>query len=173
MGNLVGYKYLKTYQLATVIYDLTVQFCKKYIDYRSRTNDQMTQAARSGKQNIAEGYLEKSLKMYIKLVGVSRGSLGELLEDFEDYARQNKLTVWPKEKTRDIREMREIWEKSTPDSPYIPDLPPNPEVTVNLLIALLNQTNYLLDKQAAALEEKFLNEGGYTENLFKKRLARR
>lgn len=173
MGNLVGYKYLRTYQLATVIYDLTVQFCKKYIDYRSRTNDQMTQAARSGKQNIAEGYLEKSLKMYIKLVGVSRGSLGELLEDYEDYARQNKLPIWPKEKTREIREMREIWEKSVPDSPYIPNLPLNPEIAVNLLIALLNQANYLLDKQATALEEKFLSEGGYTENLFKKRLARR
>lgn len=172
MGNVVGYKYLKTYQLATAIYDLTVQFCTRYIDKRSRTNDQMTQAARSGKQNIAEGYLEKSLKMYIKLVGVSRGSLGELLEDYEDYARQKRIAIWEIAKAREIREIRDIREKSTPDKPYIPNLPNNPEVAINLLITLLNQANYLLDRQSAALEEKFVREGGYSENLFKKRLER-
>ena len=170
MGNLVGYKYLKTYQLATVAYDLTIEFCNRYIDKRSRTHDQMVQAGRSGKQNIAEGYLEKSLKMYIKLVGVSRGSFGELLEDYEDYARQNKISIWTKEKTRDIREIREIWEKSTPDNPHIPSLPNNPETAVNLLITLINQINYLLDRQSTSLEEKFIKQGGYSENLFKKRL---
>lgn len=85
--SLPGYKYLKTYQLAVVIFDLTMEFVRLYIDSRSRTKDQMEQAVRSGKQNIVEGYLEKSLKMYIKLVGVSRGSFGELLEDFLDFAR--------------------------------------------------------------------------------------
>lgn len=173
MGNLAGYKYLKSYQNSIVIYDLTVQFCNRYINKKSRTHDQMVQAARSGKQNIAEGYLEKSLKMYIKLVGVSRGSLGELLEDYEDYARQNKIQVWPKEKAREIREMRDIWERSTPSVPYIPSLPDNPELAVNLLITLLNQANYLLDRQIAALEEKFIKGGGYSENLYKKRIAQR
>lgn len=173
MGNLVGYKYLKTYQLATVAYDLTIEFCDRYINKKSRTHDQMVQAGRSGKQNIAEGYLEKSLKMYIKLVGVSRGSFGELLEDYEDHARQNKISIWTKEKTRDMREIREIWEKSTPDNPYIPSLPSRPEVAVNLLITLINQINYLLDRQIASLEEKFIKEGGYSENLLKKRLISR
>ena len=173
MRNLVGYKYLRSYQTATVIYDLTIMFCDKYIDRRSRTHDQMVQAARSGKQNIAEGYLEKSLKMYIKLLGVSRGSLGELLEDYEDFARQRKIPIWPLEKVRVMREIREIREKSLPDRPYIPDLPDNLETCVNLLLTLINQANYLLDKQISSLEEKFIKEGGYSENLYRKRMERR
>lgn len=172
MGNLAGYKYLKSYQLATVVYDLTTEFCNRYIDRRSRTHDQMVQAARSGKQNIAEGYLEKSLKMYIKLLGVSRGSFGELLEDYEDSARQRKILLWPKGKTGEIREIREIWERSTPNNPHIPHLPDNPERAINLLITLVNQANFLIDRQIKALEEKFIREGGYSENLFKRRLKK-
>lgn len=173
MGNLVGYKYLKSYQLAVIIVDLNVEFVKRWIDRKSRTKDQMEQAGRSGKQNIAEGYLEKSLKMYIKLVGVSRGSFGELLEDYEDYVRQHKIPIWPKEKTRGMREIREIWANLSPDTPFIPNLPSNPEIAVNLLITLLNQENFLLDRQIKSLEEKFLKEGGYSEKLFKKRLQQR
>lgn len=173
MASQAGYKYLKTYQLALVNYDLTVEFCKRYISKFSRTYDQMVQAARSGKQNIAEGYLEKSLKGYIKLLGVSRGSFGELLEDYEDFARQRKIPIWDKDKARDIREIREMREKSKPDNPYIPNLPDNPELVVNLLLTLINQENYLLDRQIASLEEKFIREGGYTENLFRKRLKER
>ena len=168
-----GYKYLKTYQLSVVIYDLTVQFCDRFISIKSRTHDQMVQASRSGKQNIAEGYLEKSLKMYIKLVGVARGSLGELLEDYEDYARQHKIALLPKEKAREIREIGEIREKSSAENPYIPHLPDNPNDAVNLLVTLTNQANFLLDRQIASLEEKFVNEGGYSEKLFKRRLAQR
>jgi restriction system protein len=168
-----GYKYLKSYQLSTVIYDLTVQFVEKYISRYSRTCDQMTQAARSGKQNIAEGFLEKSLKMYIKLLGVARGSLGELLEDYEDYARQHQIPLWSLEKVRGIGEIRDIWERSTTDHPYVPNLPDNPEETVNLLVTLINQANYLLDKQGKALEEKFIKEGGYSEKLYTRRLEER
>ncbi|MDO8637983.1 MAG: four helix bundle suffix domain-containing protein [Candidatus Daviesbacteria bacterium] len=171
--GLAGFKYLKTYQLAVIIFDLNMEFVRLYIDYKSRTKDQMEQAGRSGKQNIAEGYLERSLKMYIKLVGVSRGSFGELLEDYEDFARLNNILVWGAEKGRDMREMRDIWAKLNPHTPYIPSFPNNPETAVNLLITLLNQENYLLDRQIKALEEKFIKEGGYSENLFKKRLERR
>lgn len=173
MVSQVGYKYLKTYQLALVIYDLTVEFCKRYISGFSRTYDQMVQAARSGKQNIAEGYLERSLKGYIKLLGVSRGSFGELLEDYEDFARQRKVPIWGKDKARGIREIWEIREKSKPNNPYIPNLPDNPELAVNFLLTLINQENYLLDRQIASLEEKFVREGGYTEKLFRKRLTQR
>ena len=169
--TLAGYKYLKTYQLAVTVFDLTMEFVCQWIDPKSRTKDQMEQAARSGKQNILEGYLEKSLKMYIKLVGVSRASFGELLEDYADFARLRKIPIWPKEKAREMREMRDIWEKSTPDNSYVPSLPNDPEKSVNLLITLLNQENYLLDRQIQALEKKFISEGGYSENLFKKRLA--
>ncbi len=171
--GLAGFKYLKTYQLAVIIFDLNMEFVRIYIDYKSRTKDQMEQAGRSGKQNIAEGYLEKSLKMYIKLVGVARASFGELLEDYEDFARLNKISVWGAEKGRDMREMREIWAKLNPYNPYIPTLPNNPETAVNLLITLLNQDNYLLDRQIKSLEEKFAKEGGYSEKLFNKRIEYR
>ncbi len=171
--SLAGYKYLKSYQLTVVIYDLTVRFCNRFINPRSRTHDQMVQAARSGKQNIAEGYLEKSLKMYIKLVGVARASLAELLEDYQDYARQKQIPIWDKKQAGDMRVIREIWEKTTPDTPYIPDLPHNPELVINLLLTLINQAGFLLDRQITSLEQKFLTEGGYAENLFKKRLEYR
>ena len=85
-----GYRSLKSYQMAEIIYDATVAFCERFIDKRSRTVDQMTQAARSGKQNIAEGSMASatSKKTELKLIGVARASLEELLLDFEDFLRQ-------------------------------------------------------------------------------------
>jgi len=177
MKRQAGYEYLLAYKATTVIYDLTVQFCKRWVNPRSRTNDQMIQAARSGRQNIAEGYKQQSLKSYIKLCGVARGSQEELLKDYEDYARQNYITVWSKDKARAIREIRVIWREIREDLPYHPNhpypLPRKKERAVNLLLTLINQTNYLLDKQIASLEKKFVAEGGYTENLFRKRLRKR
>jgi restriction system protein len=175
-----GYKYLKTYQLAAVIYDLTVEFCEKFLPgfvYR-RTREQMVQvfdsegqspqaqtrrAARSGKQNIAEGSELRSLKSYIKLCGVAEGSLKELLEDFQDFLRQRRLPLWSKNdlRVRKIRGIRVIDK---------PDLPDHPEEAANLLITLVNQTTFLLDRQIKSLEEKFVQEGGYTEKLFRQRL---
>jgi four helix bundle suffix protein len=92
-----GFRRLVTYQLATVIYDVTVRFCIRYIDRRSRTHDQMVQAARSGKQNIAEGSLASatSRKTELKLTGVARASLVELALDYEDFLRQRRLERWP------------------------------------------------------------------------------
>lgn len=167
-----GYKYLRTYQLATIIYDCAVIFCDRYIDKRSRTHDQMVQAGRSGKQNIAEGYEEKSLQGYIKLLGIARASHVELLEDFLDYARQNRISTWPKEdpRTREFRDLRVIGDLDRPD---LPELPENPETAVNYLLTLLHQEIYLEEKQIASLEQKFIREGGFTENLFKKRMEYR
>ena len=92
-----GYKTLPFYIQSEIIYDFTAVFCEKYIDKRSRTHDQMVQAARSGKQNIAEGYLEKSIESKIKLVGVARASLEEFLNDYQDYLRQHNLQTWSKD----------------------------------------------------------------------------
>jgi four helix bundle suffix protein len=174
--NKAGYEYLLAYKLTVPIYDLTVEFVKKYISPYSRTTDQMQQAARSGMQNISEGYKQQSLAGYIKLCGVSRGSLEELLGDFLAYARQNKLEVWDKEKAkREIREIGEIWEiinhyPSLPFQPYFPSLPVEPTKAVNLLITLKQQANYLLDRLIASLKEKHTREGGFNENLLKRRL---
>lgn len=171
-----GYKYLLTYQYASVIYDLTVEFCDFYINKKSRTHDQMTQAARSGKQNIAEGYKFQSLQSYIKLLGVSRGSLVELAEDYEDFLRQRKLLRWDKDgpRVKRMREMRVMRDRNgnffLPHHPHIPHLP---ELAANLMLTLCNKANFLLDHQIKVLEEKFISEGGYTENLFRKRLSRR
>jgi len=168
--TLPGYKYLRSYQISVIIYDLTVEFCKKWIPRYSRTYDQMEQSARSGKQNIAEGYLEKSLKSYIYLLGVAYASLGELLEDYEDFLRQKELSHWGKEDLR-IREFREFRVFSDPPNPpNTPKLPQDAEEAANLLITLIHQAQFLLNKQMTSLEEKFVREGGYTENLFKKRL---
>lgn len=166
-----GYQTLIAYQLSVVIFDLTNQFCKRYIT--GRTVDQMIQAARSGKQNIVEGSLEKSLKMNIKLTGVARASLAELLEDYKDYLRINNLKLWDKEdpQVREIRSLRispnesneTNWSNWTNTS----------ERFCNLMATLINLDCYLLDQMLRVLEHKFVTEGGYSENLFKKRLENR
>src|SRR3989337_243838 len=94
-----GYRELKSYQNAEIVYDGTVKFCDRCIDRRSRTHDQMVQASRSGKQNIAEGSMASgtSKKTELKLVGVARASLEELLLDFEDFLRQRGLPPWGKD----------------------------------------------------------------------------
>lgn len=165
-----GYKHLNSYILATVIHDLTVQFCKKWINPRSRTYDQMEQAARSGKQNIAEGYTMQSLESYIKLLGVADGSTKELAADYEDFLRQHNLTTWDKNdsRIRAFRDFRAVW--ISPNRPNTPNLPNNPEQAANMLLTFCQMETYLLKKQIAALEEKFIKEGGFREKLFVKRL---
>src|SRR3990167_1430993 len=102
-----GYKSLPFFKQTEIVYDFTVAFAQKYIDYKSRTRDQMVQAARSGKQNIPEGYLQKSLESRIKLLGVSRGSLEELLNDYLDFLRQQGLKLWEMEdpKAKEVRKL--------------------------------------------------------------------
>ncbi len=97
-----GYRSLKSFQVAEVVYDLTVRFCDKYIDRFSRTRDQMVQAARSGRQNIAEGSMASatSKKTELKLTGVAKASLEELRLDYEDYLRQRKLPIWDRNDAR-------------------------------------------------------------------------
>lgn len=168
-----GYKYLAGYILAVVIHDLTVQFIARWINPRSRTVDQMTQGARSGKQNIAEGYTVQSLETYIKLVGVAQGSLKELGADFEDFLRQNNFEIWDKEdsRVRGFRAFRAVWVK--PNIPNTPNLPNNPEEAANMLLTFCQMETFLLGRLIESLKNKFVNEGGFRENLFKKRLEKK
>jgi len=174
-----GYEYLLAYKITIPIYDYTVVFCHRWIDYKSRTKDQMEQAARSGSVNIAEGYAQKSLSSYIKLSGVAAGSQEELLKDYLSFARQHQLPVWDKDRVvREVREIGEVWQilKGTPtlpDSPHFPDLPKDSMKAVNLMITLTNQANYLIKRLIISLELKHTQEGGFSENLLKKRLAYR
>ena len=156
-----GYRKLRSYQVAEMVYDATVSFCDRFIDKRSRTHDQMVQAARSGVQNIAEGSMASatSKKTELKLTGVARASLEELLLDFEAFLRQRGLNIWAK----DSPEALAIREKNLSD----------PEVAANTLICLVNQASYLLRRQLRNLEQQFLTEGGFTERIYKARTQAR
>ncbi len=167
-----GYHHLTTFMLATVIYDLTVEFCDEFLDDRKylRTIGQMTQAGRSGRQNIGEGYEEKSLQSYIKLLGVADASLEELKLDYEDFLRQRHLPLWPKTdpKIRAFREFRVVWVNE--NTLNTPTLPKDPTEAANLMLTLIAQATYLLSRQITSLENKFIREGGYREKMFQKRL---
>lgn len=168
-----GYRNLKSYQTTLVIYDLSVLFVQKYIPRTSRTRDQMEQAARSSKQNIAEASMASgtSKKSELKLMGVARASLEELLQDYEDYLRQRDLHLWHKDSPQ-ARKVRSLAYKSNKSymtyKTYIES--DNPEVAANSLVCLINQANYLLDRQIASLMESFVTKGGFSENLLKRRL---
>ncbi|PYS36639.1 MAG: four helix bundle protein [Acidobacteria bacterium] len=171
-----GYRELKSFQHAELVYDCTVKFCDRFIDPRSRTHDQMVQAARSGRQNIAEGSQASgtSKKFELKLVSVARASLEELLLDYEDFLRQRGLTLWGKDHptARVIRSLAYETNRSySTYSPYIEKSPP--EVAANTIICLIHQTNYLLDQQLRQLEKAFLQEGGFTERLYRARTTAR
>ena len=139
----------------------------------------MEQAARSGTANILEGATQNSLAGYIKLSGVARGSLEELLKDYQAYARQNRIPIWTRDESiRKIREIGLIWEiiknaPTLPDSPHFPNLPNQSDIAVNFLITLIHQANYLIDKLIISLENKHMRDGGFSENLLKKRLQYR
>lgn len=167
-----GYKNLPFFKQTAIIYDFTVAFVQKYIDFKSRTKDQMEQAARSGKQNIAEGYLQKSLEGRLKLLGVARGSLEELLNDYQDFLRQRNLKLWEKD-SEEARKVRSLVYNSYNGYNNYKIYIQNPENAANAIICLINQTNSLLDQKLRWLEEKFVNEGGFRENLFKKRMEKR
>jgi four helix bundle suffix protein len=164
-----GYKYLSSYILATVICDLNLQFCDRYIRKHSRTYEQMEQGGRSGKQNIAEGYTVQSLETYIRLAGVAEGSMKELAADYEDFLRQHGYEIWEKNdpRVRVFRNFRAVWKK--PNIPNTPNLPNNPEEAANMLLTFCQMETFLLSRQIDALKKKFESEGGFRENLFKKR----
>lgn len=170
----MSYTELKSYQQATIIYDFTVEFCKRYIARYSRTTDQMTQAARSGKQNIAEGsqISRTSRSTEIKLISVARASFQEILEDYQDFLRQNGLAQWEAhgDQSRKVRAIAFVKDRTYKSyKTYLE----NQEDAANAMICLIHQTNYLLDQQIRALEDRFVKEGGYRENLLKRRLTHR
>lgn len=194
MEKQASYKNLRTYQQTVIISDLTAEFCEKFLEgdkgfKRFKLREQMEGAARSAKQCIAEGASQgTSLKGYIKLLGVALGSLKELYEDFEDFARQRGIEIWERGPKRDawvkkiLFEQLERYErdkgykggkKYKAKLPLNPSDPLDPSWAVNYLLNLINLTTYLLKKQIESLEEKFVEEGGYTENLFRRRLKHR
>lgn len=165
------------YKSAIVIYDLTELFCQRYLSdlkYK-RDVEQMRHAARSGKQNIAEGSLENSVEGNLKLTGVARASFGELLEDYKDFIRRNNLVLWDKNDSRvlEIRRIRSDSNKTnTTNKSYetYMSYTTEPERFANLMVTLCFTEGYLMDQLLRAIENKFMKEGGFRENLFRKRM---
>lgn len=179
-----GYRELRSFQVATVIYDATVSFCDRFVDKRSRTHDQMVQAARSGRQNIAEGSRASasSSQTELRLVNVARASLDELLLDYEDFLRQRGKRQWGKDdpQAREVRAVgvkRDSTDRTDPTehrriySRWLDAV--EPALVANAVLCLIHQANFLLDQQIAALEQGFIEGGGYTEQLASARLAAR
>jgi four helix bundle suffix protein len=171
-----GYRNLLSYQKAEIVYDATVSFCDRFIDRRSRTHDQMVQAARSGKQNIIEGSVASafSKETEIKLTGVARASLEELLADYRDFLRTRHLEEWPRDHAYALR-LRKL--NQIPNATYEHFRKgiehQDPAIAANVIIGLVQVTNYLLDRQIRKLEEAFLQEGGLRERMTRARLEER
>jgi four helix bundle suffix protein len=195
-----GYRKLKSFQVAQLVYDVTVRFCDRYIDPRSRTHDQMVQAARSGVQNIAEGSQASgtSKKMEMKLTNVARASLEELKLDYEDFLRQRGLPIWERSDPRrdalialrpGSAEDVAAWVKAAHDNsgrpgqgglggasgPSTASTPSTgatyPEIAANAALTLIAVAVALLDRQLAAQAAAFETEGGFTERLYRVRSA--
>ncbi len=171
-----GYKKLLSYQRAEIVYDATVYFCDHFIDRRSRTHDQMIQAARSGKQNIIEASMAAatSKESELKLTNVARASLEELLADYRDFLRVRGLQEWPLEHAY-VSRLRELIR--TPGASYATFRKgienPDPAIAANVIIGLIRVASTLLDRQLRNLEEAFVKEGGLRERMTRARLDER
>lgn len=168
-----NYRELLSYQKSEVVYDTTFRFCHKFLNKGDRTIDQMVQAARSGKQNISEGSEASgtSKETELKLTNVARSSLGELLNDYQDYLRVRDLILWDKD-SKEARYVRRLGNKPHVTfetfREFVETRPP--EVVANIAICLIHQANYLLDQQIRRLEQDFLKEGGLRERMTRARL---
>lgn len=182
-----GYRKLKTFQIARLVYDLTIVFCERYIDRFSRTRDQMIQAARSGVQNIAEGSQASgtSKKTELKLTNVARGSLEELRLDYEDFLRHRNLPLFAPDDPilKRFKNLRcstmadiERWvdqEISSFQSVSVRECPCESVLMANAALSLLNVEGYLLKRQIASQGNSFEKEGGFTERLYRVRSSQR
>lgn len=191
-----GYRHLKTFQIAQLCYDVTVRFCDRYISKRSRTHDQMIQAARSGVQNIAEGSQASgtSKKTELKLTSVARTSLEELRLDYEDFLRHRGLSLWAEDDPRrralvarrcrtaeEVAEwVREEHGRNGRNGPHggsiksIVSIPSTyPEIAANAALVLVGVACAPLDRQIRAQGEALMTEGGFTERIYRIRTERR
>ncbi|MEW6502244.1 MAG: four helix bundle suffix domain-containing protein [Thermodesulfobacteriota bacterium] len=186
-----GYRKLKSFQVAQLVYDLTVRFCDRYVEKRSRTRDQMVQAARSGVQNIAEGSQASgtSKKTELKLTSVARASLEELRLDYEDFLRQRGLEIWGREDYRRQRLVDRRCKTADEVAVWVGEeheggrsglggqggrkATTYPELAANAALVLLAVACALLDRQLAALATAFESEGGFSERLHRVRTQRR
>ena len=182
---------MKSFQVAQLVYDVTVRFCERYVDRFSRTRDQMEQAARSGVQNIAEGSQASgtSRKTELKLTNVARASLEELRRDYEDFLRQRGLRDWGPDDPRraelvalrpadvDVvaRWVHGICADGEAEETAGAEgaLPSHAEAAANAALTLIGVAGSLLDRQLAAQARAFKEEGGFSERLGRVRRGER
>lgn len=171
-----NYQDLLSYKKSEIVYDFTFRFCERFLKRGDRTIDQMVQAARSGKQNIAEGSKASitSTEMELKLTNVARASLEELLLDYQDFLRVRDFPLWEKNSKEALyvrklgKTENESYQTYQTYRTYMETRPP--EVLANIAICLIHQANYLLDQQIRRLEKDFLEKGGLRENMTRARL---
>ncbi len=184
-----GYRSTASFQTATMIYDATYWFCEKFLDQYSRMTDQMVQAARSGRLNIAEGSRASATSSHteLRLLNVARASLEELLLDFEDFLRHRHMTQWAPDspEAQAVRGVPGKFKRNQSDQSNLTDLTDQvrwelyapwlehdePAIRSNAIICLIHLANFLLDQQIAALEKGFVEEGCYSEQPAIRRLA--
>ncbi|MCF7911897.1 MAG: four helix bundle suffix domain-containing protein [Candidatus Cloacimonetes bacterium] len=180
-----GYRKLKSFQIAQLVFDITVRFCERYIDKYSRTRDQMVQAARSGVQNIAEGSEASatSRQTELKLTQVARSSLEELKLDYEDFLRQKNLNQWQRDdplrqefidcRCQSADQVADWIIEAAKRSPEKNTNILYPEYSANAALTLVNVAGYLLDRQIQRLARDFQNSGGFSERMHKARIDAR
>ena len=169
------YRHLRVYQVTEMIYDITFYFTQHYLSKGDRTVDQMVQAARSGKQNIAEGNqaAATSSETEIKLTNVAKASLEELLDDYEDYLRVRNLEQWGHLHPR-YEKMRQYAQSEQIKKEYAVTVQRmNDEEIANLCITLIHQAIYMLHKLLVTMQDRFVKEGGIKERMFQSRVEYR
>jgi four helix bundle suffix protein len=189
-----GYRKLKSFQVAQLVYDVTVRFVERYVERFSRSRDQMIQAARSGVQNIAEGSMASatSKKTELKLTGVARASMEELRLDYEDFLRQRGLCQWHKDDPRKSELIAKRLKNADEVAGWVKNVYKNgrnglngpkgtstksiksisssySEIAANAALTLIAAANSLLDRQLEAQAKDFEKEGGFTERLYRVR----
>ncbi|MCM1293401.1 MAG: four helix bundle suffix domain-containing protein [Bacteroides sp.] len=167
-----GYRSLRVFRMSEAICDLTVIFIKRFVHAKSRTCDQMEQAARSGKQNIAEGSEASatSKETEIKLTNVAKASLEELLLDYEDYLRQHSLSQWPKDAERVVKIREYLKSERFDKEPCEFAQKYDAEEYCNMMISLINQSTYMLARLIEKQQDQFLKSGGIKEQMFQARI---
>lgn len=163
-----NYKKLLSYKKSLIIYSGTVLFCNRFLNKRDRTVDQMVQAARSGKQNIVEGSMASgtSKETEIKLVNVARASLEELLEDYMDFIRNKQGIIWEKDSKEALYVRKLAYLRDESFETYREFLETRDGIVcANIMACLVNQCNFLLDRQIKRLEQDFVRQGGLRERM--------
>ena len=169
------YRHLRVYQVTEIIYDITYYFTQHFLSRGDRTVDQMVQAARSGKQNIAEGNqaASTSSETEIKLTNVAKASLEELLDDYEDYLRVRNLKQWDSQHPR-YEKMRAYARSNEFSNEYALKIGQmSDEEIANLCITLIHQAMSMLHNLLATMQRRFVTEGGIKERIHKARTGYR